>query len=193
MNKITIISLSILLAFSVTFNVFFLTKDAETLPEKDEQKAYIVSLEAEINALSTLLENEGIQQNIPNKPIIENKLSLEQSSINFLQHMYLVSSTNYSQLKNNAREIMSEELFEVLFAAHGIDEKNTRFTSQLGKVEVFENSQNLKAFIHYEVISKDNLTDIKTLDIYSMILYFKEVNGKYIVEAIEPISDMGAV
>lgn len=181
------------MAFSFTFNIFFLTKDVETLPEKDEQKAYIVSLETEVNALTTLLENEGIQQNIQNHAITEKKISLEESSVNFLQHMHLVTSTNYSELKNNAREIMSEELFEILFAANGIDEKNTRFTSQLGKIEVFENSEDLKIFIHYEVISKDNITEIKTRDIYSMILFFKEVNGKYIVEAIEPISDMGAV
>ena len=197
MNKYIFIPVLILLLLSGAANVYFFKQEQPKSIDMDTlqtQKKYIESLELELNTvketLSTVTKNTSSTLTTSS---IKDVTDIEESAINFIEHVYNVTPENYSSVKASAREFMSKKLVDTLYGAPGIDTNKINFETKAIDIEVFQHTKDKQAIVRFTVYSKQISSNFEKEEQQLMCLYFKRLNGQLIVEAIEPISDLGEV
>jgi hypothetical protein len=196
MNKFVFIPVIILLVLSSAANVYFLKTEQPKIDTNtlQTQAKYIKSLELELNTaketLSSVTKNTSTTLTSTS---LKDVTEIEQIAINFIKHAYNVTPENYASMKSSAREIMSKKLAETLFGAPGIDENQIDFVTKAVDIEVFQHTKDKQAIVRFKVYSKQNSSNFEKEEQQLMCLYFKRLNGQLIVDAIEPISDLGEV
>lgn len=184
-----------MLVVSFIANVYFFTKGdvEESKPEKIN-KEYVISLENELASVKETLSSvsKNTKTSITTKSL-QDLTGLEDTAIKFLEHVYNVNPENYGHVKKSARDLMSKELFKTLYGAPGINENKVDYMTEVLDIEVYQHTKEKQAIVKFKIYSKQLTNSFETEEQHTMCLYFKTQNGKLIVEAIEPLSDMGAV
>lgn len=195
MNKFIAVPLAIVFVCSIGVNVYFLKNyDEEQLVEEAKNTDYIQSLETELTTVKEALHVVSNNTNINlNTASLEEMTSLETAATTFIERIYNVNPDNYGYVKQEARKLMSKTLFETLYGGPGIDEKKINEISEVTDIEVYQHTKDKQAFVKYKLYTKQLSSNYETEEDYMMILYFTTKNGELIVEAIEAVSDMGAI
>lgn len=195
MNKFITIPLAIVFVCSLGANVYFLKNyDEEQLVEETKSTEYIQSLETELTTVKEALHVVSNNTNMDlNTTSLKEMTSLETAATTFIERIYNVNPDNYGYVKQEARHLMSKKLFETLYGAPGIDEQKINEISEVTDIEVYQHTKDKQAFVKYKLYTKQISSNYEIEENHMMILYFTTKNGELIVEAIEAVSDMGAI
>lgn len=197
MNKYILIPMLFLFFLSITLNIYFINTDSPKIDTASvkSQTQYIEALETELNTVKETLGT--VSKNTNSKTLTSTSLKditeIENTAIKFIEHIYNISPENYVEVKASAREFMSKKLAETLFDAPGIDQNNIDFVTEAVDIEVFQHTKDKQAIVRFNVYSKQISNNYEKEEQQIMCLYFKRLNGRLMVEAIEPISDLGEV
>jgi len=195
MKKFVAIPMTLVCVVSLAANVFFIKNyDEKAIEEVQSDTKYIQQLEAEIDTLKTSLSVISKNTNeTASVQTLESVTKIEAQAIDFIEHVYNVTLDNYVDKKQTARQFMSKNLFETLYTADGIDPVSMDTETRVKDVNVFQHTKDMQAFVKYTIQVKQLSTNIITEENHTMILYFGRESGQIIVEAIEPLNDMGAI
>lgn len=154
--------LTITLFISLLANTFIFSKRNKVNDNLNEK---ISAYETELNEMKN--ENRDLSKRLsltqktedkePNKDEKKSESSTEydlnseiENTVNrFIEYTFNTDPTNYADKKKLAKNYMTDNLFEIVFTADGIDESEQKIKLETGKVEVFINNNSDEVIVFY--------------------------------------------
>lgn len=201
-KKYLLYILSIILTFSLIANVYIFTKRGNANVDLDnkinsyqEELAELKNENEVLNErLSLVQDNNSDEKNEEtegNKEDTQKKYDVKsevENAINrFVEYTFNSNPDNYVDKKKLAKNYMTDNLFEIIFMADGVDEGAQKVKLETGKVEIYVNDENNEAIVFYS-LDKEIIHSgyQETVDNYIKLRIIEENNQMKISE-IEPL------
>ena len=160
-TKSLLILLSFLLAISLAFNVYSFSKgsgqDVKTESQLAQYESKLVEKENVIASLQEGLdakevaapvETEEVEQAAPETGVEPDELI--NTAQRFIEYAFESDPESYTTRKKLALNYMTENLFETLYPADGMDGEQQKIAIEIKEVNVFADGQNEnEAIVHY--------------------------------------------
>lgn len=201
-KKYLIYILSIILIFSLIANVYIFTKrenvNADLNNKINSYQEELTEIKNENEVLNERLslvqdgksenENEETEENNEStQKDYDIKSEVENAINRFVEYTFNTNPDNYIDKKKLAKNYMTDNLFEIIFMADGVDEGAQKVKLETGKVEIYVNDMNNEAIVFYS-LDKEILQSgyQETVDNYIKLRIVEENNQMKISE-IEPL------
>ena len=113
------------------------------------------------------------------------------SAERFIDYIYNVTPDNFSMVKQNADNYMTEEMIQTLFPSDGIDEKESDLKTSATDIKVFmEGEGNKQAVVSYNFELEFISSGYKEQESSYVLLDFEQEGGTYKVSKLTPINSM---
>lgn len=198
-KKAFVYFLAITLLFSLVANIYVFSKRSRVNEVLNEQlNNYIIEINdikeenTDLNKRILLAKNpkdlEGISEVTESEKIEDSFINEIDSTVKrFVEYSFNTNPDNYVDRKKLANNYMTDNLFETIYTADGIEESAQKVKLETGKVEVFINNESDEAIVFYELEKELIQSGFKeTVQNYIKVEVVKEDNALK-VSRIEPL------
>lgn len=159
--------LVIILLFSLVANVYVFSKRNKVNDNLNEKlNAYEIELSDtkkkndDLNKSLSLMKNPEDKKEIEDESQNENEISPEpieddfikevENTVNrFVEYTFNTESNTYVDRKKLAKNYMTDNLYEIIFTADGVDESEQKIKLETGRVDIFVNNESDEVIVFY--------------------------------------------
>lgn len=191
--------LAITLLFSLVANVYVFSKRSKINEKLTEQLGnYVIEIKdikeenTDLNKRILLTKNaedlEGVSEVTESEKIEDSLINEVDSTVKrFVEYSFNTNPDNYVDRKKLANNYMTDNLFETIYTADGVEGNAQKVKLETGKVEVFINNESDEAIVFYELEKELIQSGFKeTVQNYIKVEVVKEDNALK-VSRIEPL------
>ena len=179
----------VLLLISLAANVLFyqqVTAVTSTSDTHQTENESVTSLESETSE-DTPSDTEPVVASMETERMEE----LTTRATRFVEYAFTITKDSYTTQKRQAKDVMSEELAAILFAADGSDVGT--FETTVRDIEVFPSVSGEECLIRFEQDLSITETGYEETTQELLALTFESIDGRLVVTEMEDLTPEGGI
>ena len=179
----------VLLLISIAANVFFyqqvttVTSTSDTIETKNESVTPSESKTSKESAADTELVVTSTET--------ERMEELTTRATRFVEYAFTITKDSYTTQKRQAKDVMSEELAAILFAADGSDVGT--YETTVRDIEVFPSVSEEECLVRFEQDLLITETGYEETTQELLALTFESIDGRLVVTEMEDLTPKGGI
>jgi hypothetical protein len=179
----------VLLLFSLAANAFFyqqVTAVTSTSDPSETKHESVTSLES-----ATSEDTSADTEQVVASKETERMEELTTRATRFVEYAFTITKDSYTTQKRQAKDVMSEELAAILFAADGSDVGT--YETTVRDIEVFPSVSGEKCLVRFEQDLLITETGYEATTQELLTLMFESIDGRLVVTEMEDLAPEGGI